>query len=135
MCASRKMSDWDQRILNAAGVDQNVSRTMVYERHKNWHQEHCFFYERVRLSPHLAQTDFALFFYIFKTALTEILGSNWSAENLKRYYTKTLKNNHRENMKWCSVTNPCKEVIDIYFENVSRSSNVLNIYFRLIIFY
>lgn len=35
-----------------------------------------FFYERVRLSPHLAQTDFALFFYIFKTALTEILGSN-----------------------------------------------------------
>lgn len=34
-----------------------------------------FYYERVRLSPHLAQTDFALFFYIFKTALTEILGS------------------------------------------------------------
>lgn len=77
MCASRKIKEsGDQRILNAAGDDQNVSRTMVYERHNIViRKTDIFYYERVRLSPHLAQTDFALFFYIFKTALTEILGS------------------------------------------------------------
>lgn len=35
--------DWDQRIVNAAGDDSNVSRTMVYERHKNWHQKDWYF--------------------------------------------------------------------------------------------